>query len=452
MNEPLSATSRAWSWRHAVAKSGLPPLTRFVLHTLGLYMDSTGGSCFPSVADLVSDTGLDKKTVLKHLETAKERGWINVSKHGYAGQRWKRNEYSARWPGRDLVGTSLVAHDEGGGTVPPPSASVKVVEMGGQGGGNDVQKVVEHVHQDKNIPVNIPPTSQSGVGAGPVSKDDFESEDGASIERRVRLLEFGKTGSPQWPNAGLRSNKTAVREFRKLSPDEQLLAEERRDLYLDLCKQQSMTPLWLSSYLGEKKFLDIQPVAASADAPVHGKIPVAPFGRIWGGLRALALLAGPEAVDVPLDPRESVVRTFEHLRSSGEGRGLSYLQRKGITLSSGGDLIFPDYFEQEEARRLVRESGYPEVNRLHEQARSHKVTSAEARFAILADLVEPVPVGDDLFKAWKDHDEAVNWPFVPETGRQPVVYFPKGGPQGLGVFEQSVKAAFGRERSNEHAA
>src|ERR1044072_799232 len=130
------SASRAWSWRHAIANSGLPPTTRHVLLTISIKMDETGGSCYPPITELVALTGLDKKTVRKHLEIAESKGWIEISQHGFRGQRWKRNDYVARWPGRDLAGTLTTATEsEGGGLVPPPSDA----EVGGmvtEGGGD----------------------------------------------------------------------------------------------------------------------------------------------------------------------------------------------------------------------------------------------------------------------------------------------------------------------------
>src|SRR5690606_29974766 len=137
-------TSAAWSWRHAFAQSDLPATTKHVLHTLGMFMNELGEGCYPSVADICRYSRLDKKTVLKHLAAAREAGWIAVSQHGYRGQRWKRQEYAARWPERDLVAACPPDDgEEGGGAVPPPSGAPKVVESVPEGGGIEGSKVVE---------------------------------------------------------------------------------------------------------------------------------------------------------------------------------------------------------------------------------------------------------------------------------------------------------------------
>lgn len=89
-----------FGWRSAVASNHGPasPVTRHVLLTLSLYMSEKGDSCFPSVETLVKDTGLSKPTIIKHLAIAKKEGWLSISKHGFAGQKWARNDYEAKIP------------------------------------------------------------------------------------------------------------------------------------------------------------------------------------------------------------------------------------------------------------------------------------------------------------------------------------------------------------------
>lgn len=87
-----------FTWRGAVLKSSLPSSARLVLHTLGCHMNDAGESCFPSIETLCSETGLSKPTVISCLKAAEDAGFIEVSKHGYAGKKWARNEYKATFP------------------------------------------------------------------------------------------------------------------------------------------------------------------------------------------------------------------------------------------------------------------------------------------------------------------------------------------------------------------
>lgn len=86
------------SWRQAILKSNLAPVTRHVLLTLGCHMNDAGESCYPSIALLCEETGLSNRSVITHLQIACDLGWVISEKHGFKGQRWARNEYRISWP------------------------------------------------------------------------------------------------------------------------------------------------------------------------------------------------------------------------------------------------------------------------------------------------------------------------------------------------------------------
>lgn len=94
----MSDSSRAWSWRHAILKSDLPPTTRHVLLTLSCFMNDVGGGCYPTQEDLAKASGLTDRAVRKHLELAESAGWLKRNEHGFRGQRWRNTEYWALWP------------------------------------------------------------------------------------------------------------------------------------------------------------------------------------------------------------------------------------------------------------------------------------------------------------------------------------------------------------------
>lgn len=87
-----------FSWRKAILKSQLAPTTRHVLLTLACHMNAAGESCYPSIKLLCEETGLSNRSVITHLQIAKEEGWITVGVHGFAGQRWAAHEYYPAWP------------------------------------------------------------------------------------------------------------------------------------------------------------------------------------------------------------------------------------------------------------------------------------------------------------------------------------------------------------------
>jgi len=66
-------------------------------------MNDAGESCYPSIRTLAKETGLSRQAVMEHLDKARVARWICVSRHGFSGQIWRRNEYSIAWPPEKAV-------------------------------------------------------------------------------------------------------------------------------------------------------------------------------------------------------------------------------------------------------------------------------------------------------------------------------------------------------------
>lgn len=75
----------------------LGPTTRHVLLTLSMHMSLTGDDARPSVRTLAMETGLGRRSVMRHLAIAARGGWIERYVGG-AGQAWKHHEYRATMP------------------------------------------------------------------------------------------------------------------------------------------------------------------------------------------------------------------------------------------------------------------------------------------------------------------------------------------------------------------
>lgn len=88
----------SYTWRSAILESYLLPTTRHVLLTLSCHFNDAGEACYPSTKLLSKETGLTERAVITHLAKARELGWLIVSKHGFAGQRWARNQYIPSFP------------------------------------------------------------------------------------------------------------------------------------------------------------------------------------------------------------------------------------------------------------------------------------------------------------------------------------------------------------------
>lgn len=301
----MNEAHTAWTWRHAFSTSDLPATTKHVLHTLGMFMNELGEGCYPSVADICRYSGLDKKTVLKHLAAARDAGWIAVSQHGYRGQRWKRQEYAARWPERDLTagcvpdsapsstdashrrdgdpmgpsddGARRASDDrranKGGGAAPPAFDGEKVVESVPEGGGTEGSKVVEQVHQDKTSPNTIPETSPS--------------------EREARARDFLKFWKA-WPNVAVDSKPKAQAAFEALTPEERQTAIEAIPAFVDASRQAGRSKLFAAAtYLAERKWRDLDLSAKTEAAATPERIKA--WSRPWWAMLFAAIERGDRA-------------------------------------------------------------------------------------------------------------------------------------------------------------
>jgi len=86
-------------WMHRVAESDLPPTTRHVLLTLALDGDMDGARIWPGVRRLARRSGLARETVIRHLASAQESGWIDPQSRGQRGDgRWMSHRYALTAP------------------------------------------------------------------------------------------------------------------------------------------------------------------------------------------------------------------------------------------------------------------------------------------------------------------------------------------------------------------
>ncbi|MEK9722119.1 MAG: helix-turn-helix domain-containing protein [Rhodospirillaceae bacterium] len=296
--------SRAWSWRHAIVASDLQPSTRLLLLALSTFMDETGRSCFPSVAQLVAATGLSKNTVLTHLDLARAGGWIEIVLHGYRGQKWRRQEYVAKWPGRDVAGEPLLSLEvageddgaeqnstaaadaderKGGATIAPPSDVGEAVQPLDQGGATIAPKVVQPLHQDKTSPGTTPLPVQderegaratgvdNSAGDDPGGKvDDGKSSDGRTLS--VFLL--------AWPTAAISSKPAMEKAWKALTPAERTAALDHVTPWLAEYRSAGRGKIPAgSTWLADKGWETL--AARTSVVKAAAKLVIAPFARAW---------------------------------------------------------------------------------------------------------------------------------------------------------------------------
>ena len=145
-----------YSWRQAVLKSKLQSTTKHVLVTLGCHMNDMGESCFPSIELLSDETSLSQRAVITHLDLAEKAGFIVKSKHGYAGQKWARNEYKATFP--PINECEKVVNDV-------HDLNEKVVNLAQEGSERDDKKVVNDVHTSSSNNYTINNTNARARGS-----------------------------------------------------------------------------------------------------------------------------------------------------------------------------------------------------------------------------------------------------------------------------------------------
>jgi hypothetical protein len=264
----------------------------------------------------------------------------------------------------------------------------------------------------------------------------------------------------EWPKWMGSTIGHIAQQFAKLTGEQQDAACAGRDVFLAKCERdRTSKPMPVANYFRDLVWEMLTDADRSAFASKHagqggpqqavnGRIAAPIFGPVWSIARMMPLLNGPADVE-PAD-REKVRSSYETLASYSPSRAAAYAQRKGLWLDADGTLVFPDDFDQVEYGNAVLAEGYPEVNRLHEAAKNRERAAVSARYEALKDLVEPVKVGSQTWSAWREKHERENWPWVPDTGTFPVVYFPKGGPEGLSEFERAARSMLDA-RANDDA-
>ena len=153
MTDRIKQDPKVWDWRTYILKYGPKSHTyRHILLVLSCYMDSSGGSCFPSYDTLQEATQVGRSTLSKYLQEARGDGWLKVRQKGIEGQAWKRNEYQASIPDNVWKAVHEVNRLESEGSSPH-----------NEGSSPDGQKVVREVNSIS--PSNTSTVNSSGSAA-----------------------------------------------------------------------------------------------------------------------------------------------------------------------------------------------------------------------------------------------------------------------------------------------
>ena len=369
-------------------------------------MDEGGGSCFPSVQDLVNMTGLTKNTVIKHIGVAEEMGWLRRSTHGYRGQKWKRAEYVARWPGRDIEGNAIDERGidcEGGAGDAPRSEPRKAVQEMTEGGAGDAPEVVQEMHQDKTSPVTTPLTSpeerERARGDGSADIDDPKR---AAFRKRVMRFCSGKGFvAGAWPDWEQSSPPWISERFAELSVDERRQAERWRDAYLLDLRRRGKQPTAVGNFLR---------------------------GRLWEGLDERILAAAETS---PVDEPERPEGFASCLGPVGMARLFAFLL-EGTHDARAAPVAW--------CARSALEKAWPGIARLETAQKLRGGDVFADRWHALKDRMEAISDAG-VRAAWQAEFDRRGWPWLSLFRNLEAVYFPVGGPEGLDGFAQACGAS-----------
>lgn len=257
---------------------------------------------------------------------------------------------------------------------------------------------------------NLPPN----LVREPVKEPERERgrEDGKKIDADGWAL------LKDWPGFAGMPKEPALRVWRSLSADDRAEAARLFPHWLALLKAQRKSHVPApSTYFGQRLWEDVPEPQAEPEKPAYAPA----FGPVWGAIRMADLVTGPKAA-TPLkawEVRAVEEGTIDRVRTERENR---------------------------------RRGGWPKVNAMDAAAetRGVGVTAPKPDEVALGALMEPVPVGSPLLAEWRAEFERQGWPWLPDPGRMPVIYFPAGGPDGLADFEKAVRG--GHDGSGRQAA
>ncbi|TIW68538.1 MAG: helix-turn-helix domain-containing protein [Mesorhizobium sp.] len=340
--------------------------------------------CFPSQDYICSKTNLGERAVRDQLANLRERGLIAWDA-AREGQRRGSNRYRLGFEA-DFQ----------------PAKSAGREDVVSTGETEHSQPAESDALNRQNLPPNL-------VREPVKEPDEREArEDRKKIEAAFwRMVKV-------WPQQNGLPTERALRQFFDLAADERAEAERMFPHWLALLKAQSKDHVPAPyTYFREKLWVGMpEPTEEKPTAIV-----APPFGPVWSAVRMRALLTPP--AEAP--------------------------PAKGFMAA----LIAQDDAKGRQAR-LTRQAmhGWPKVNRMQEAAESRRGITVAPELEALAALMEPVPVNGDLWALWLAEHEKRGWPWLPDPGQMPVVYFPVGGPDGLEAFEQALRGnhdAGGRE-------
>jgi hypothetical protein len=386
---------QATAWVSTVEAGG--PSGKLLLYALANYADEHG-RCFPGDERIMSDTELSERSVRDWKRRLEEAGLIRVERR--------------RKPGGDFDVDVIQLAMGGNAAVAPPAKSA---------GGTTGKSCRHHRQMAPSPPANgsIPPTPpyiaepSKEPSEEPQRETRADGKDGQAVvdgpvaqgeDRRKVEATFWRLAKA-WPGFDGMPKAPALKAWTDLAKDDRAEAERMFPHWLSALRAQKRSHIPSpSTYFRERLWREVaeprevKPVSSEAK----------PFGPLWQAARLKALLAGP-------------TRSW-----GGPTVSLRRMIEAGITT------------EERLLREWQEQSGFPAINAMHDRAATRQGVVVSLALEPLAAGMEAVPVGSAVWEAWRAEHARRAWPWLPDPGRLPVVWFPAGGPEGLAAFERAV--------------
>lgn len=367
--------------------------------------EDDGSRIFPAMSTVARAAQCSTRQVQRELKAFLDVGLIRLVREGGKGPR-STNEYALdidllQRLGREGWAALCDDAENKGDTVSP-------LDEGEKGDTDDAVRVTPETEKGDKLCHPTPPDSSIDPSRER-GREREETEDPKKIDADGWAL------LKDWPGFAGMPKEPALRVWRSLSAEDRAEAARLFPHWLALLKAQRKSHVPApSTYFGQRLWTEVPEPKADPEKPVYAPA----FGPVWGAIRMADLVTGPKAA-TPLKPWEE--------RAIAEGA----LDRERT--------------EREKRRRM----GWPKVNAMDAAAetRGVGVTAPKPDEVALGALMEPAPVGSPLLAEWRAEFERQGWPWLPDPGRMPVIYFPAGGPATLGEFEAAVRGGHDGRRS-----
>lgn len=398
----MSHAATKWAFDQPELHADMKPSEWVVLMVLADCHNPIHG-CYPSQEYICSRTNLGERAVRYQLERLRDRGlidWDAVREGARRGANRYRLGFEPDFQPANFAGSSSEAS----------TGKIEQLQPANSDSFNR-QNLPVYIEEPVIEPVIEPLREGRASAREDTNGTDAAPNDSKAIDKAFWRLVKG------WPGLDGMPKETARRAFHALDAEARAEAVRKFPAWLALLKSQKRSHVPApSTYFNERLWMDVpEPTEAKAPELVAAK----PFGPDWSAARMAYLLRGP------IGPEPALTRVEQALIDKGGWSREALLADKR------------------------RSTGWPDVNALHDKAEGRASAVIPSRYCDMPSGMEPVPVGSATFEAWRSLHDDRGWPWIPDPGALPVVWFPIGGPGGLEAFAEAVREVEGASNGGE---